>query len=301
MIDYADRTAPYYFSVEFRQYGERRTSSDGRYVYNVNLRLYPSGYYTGVVSLGVSEYQIAAVDYNGNGLFNEYFKPRSDIRTSDGRLYAIGDHVLVDVNGDGRFEPGYGGSKELYSYAKYLQVNGEWYSLDISDHGGKVGVQTPSLRFGAVGIPDQPGSCSVQLASEGGILRFDRTGKEFQVPTGAYQLYTHTTEVSHSSGKWRYDASGTASGQKLQVAEDNASVLRFGAPLLINVGNDTRRMGRGGQPRAGDMIHLSLTISGQGGEIYSNIQKNGQRPPVPTFKVVDEKGKTVVNGSFKYG
>jgi hypothetical protein len=60
-------------------------------------------------------------------------------------------------------------------------------------------------------------------------------------------------------------------------------------------------MRRGSQLKAGDTVHLSLAISGQGGEIYSNIQKDRQRPPVPTFKVVDEKGKSVANGSFKYG
>lgn len=99
---------------------------------------------------------------------------------------------------------------------------------------------------------------------------------------------------------WRYDAIGTASGKQFQIAEGDIFDLRFGAPLLVNVSY----YGRGGQlskPKVSDTIELSLTLSGQGGEVYTNIQRGQDRPPAPTFKVVDESGKDVAKGTFEYG
>jgi len=55
------------------------------------------------------------------------------------------------------------------------------------------------------------------------------------------------------------------------------------------------------QPKVGDTVDLSLTLSGQDGEIYTNVMKGNDRPPAPTFKIVDESGKTVASGAFEYG
>jgi hypothetical protein len=299
MVDYGDKTAPYHFSLEYNLYGQQSiqlNGRDGRYIENMNVRLESSGYYTGAVQFGESQRQIAVIDFNGNGLFNEYFKPQSDIRNPEERLYAIGDQIMIDANGDGRFT----GNKELYPYARYLKVDGNWYSLDIPAHGGKVEVQTPNLKFGTIKIPTQLGSCSFQLASANGILNFEGTGQEFQVPMDTYQLYAHTTQVKDSSENWRYDASGTTSGEQFQIAEGDVFNLRFGAPILVNV-SYSRRDGQSGEPKAGDTIELSLTLSGQGGEAYTNIQRGQDRPPAPTFEVVDESGKNVAKGAFEYG
>jgi hypothetical protein len=115
-----------------------------------------------------------------------------------------------------------------------------------------------------------------------------------------YQLYAHTTQVKDSSENWRYDASGTTSGEQFQIAEGDVFNLRFGAPILVNV-SYSRRDGQSGEPKAGDTIELSLTLSGQGGEAYTNIQRGQDRPPAPTFEVVDESGKNVAKGAFEYG
>jgi len=295
MLDYGDRATPYYFSVEYRRYGDQRIRLGAREVQNINVRLQSSGYHTGVVLFGESERRIAVVDFNDNGLFNEYFKPRYDMRGPEGRLYATGDQILMDVNGDGRFE-----SNELYPYAKYLQVNGKWYSLDIPAHGAAVTVQEPDLKLGTLQIPAQVGSCSLQLVSKNSILRFEATGKDVQAPAGTYQLYAHNTQAKDSSGSWRYDATGTTSGKKFQLAEDTVLPLPFGSPLRVSVSSRSRD-GQYVQPKAGGTVVLSLTFSGQGGETYTNIQRNGGRPPAPTFKVVDESEKIVAKGTFQYG
>lgn len=180
-------------------------------------------------------------------------------------------------------------------------VDGNWYSLDIPAHGNNVEVQTPSLKFGIIKIPNKPGSCSLQLVSSNGILKFEETGKEFQVPADVYKLYAHTTQVKDSSVNWRYEANGTSSGKQFQVSEGDVLELSFGAPLLVNVSYYNRSGGRSGSPKVGNTIELSLTLSGQGGEVYTNVQKGHDRPPAPTFVVVDESGKNVAKGTFEYG
>lgn len=295
MVDYEDRTMPYYFSVEYSRYNYDGIQQDARMVRNMSLRLKTSGYYTGIVPVDESERRIAVIDFNCNGLFNDYFKPHKDIRRGGGGFYADGDKFLMDVNADGQFDSG-----ESYPYAKYIQVDGKWRCLDITAHGSQVEVQTPQIKLGTIKIPSQLGSGSIQILSENGVMKLPETEQEFQIPVGAYQVYAHTAQVKHSSGEWRYDTMGTSSGEKIQVTEDSVSTLPVGPPILVDVSYSSRTR-RGGEPKAGDMIELSVAFSGQGGEVYTNIQGNGQRPPAPTFKVVDEAGKTVAKGAFKYG
>ena len=98
MVEYGDRTVPYYFSVGYCRYDSElrtRVGQDGTYIQNMHLHLQSSGYYTGVVSFGSSERRIAVVDFNGNGVFNEYFKPPADIKGPEKRLYATGDQILL--------------------------------------------------------------------------------------------------------------------------------------------------------------------------------------------------------------
>ena len=65
-----------------------------------------------------------------------------------------------------------------------------------------------------------------------------------------------------------------------------------GAPLLVKT--DVQARGR--------ELSIGLLIEGQAGESYQpGAMKNGSRVPPPTFKVIDESGKVLVNGQFHYG
>jgi len=60
-----------------------------------------------------------------------------------------------------------------------------------------------------------------------------------------------------------------------------------------------RRQSR--SPSRSPSAELSLTLSGQGAEKYDWPAKDGKRPPVPTYRIIDEAGKTVASGTFEYG
>lgn len=297
MVDYGDRTVPYYFSMMYYHFGHEELQRGNGYVQDFQLTLLSAGYYTGAVSFGDTEYRIAVVDFNSNGVFNERFKAQSN--GPDDQFYTYGDQVLVDVNDDGMFEAGYNNDKESYPYAGYLEVDGKWYSLNTSIHGGTVAVREPDLKLGILDVGDQSSSGSLLLASANGVLRV-KTGQQIRVPADTYWIYSHSTSVWDSSGDWRFDARVTNASKKFQVMEGNKVEVKFGAPLVINV-RSVNRSEQSDTAKAGDTVRLALTVSGQGGEDYTDITRNDTRPPAPTFKAVDEDGKVVAEGAFEYG
>ncbi len=298
MVKYGDRTAPYCVAVECYAYKAAGPPMDESSLPSVELHVRTNGYYTGFVSLGGSNRRIAVVDFNSNGLFNDYFKVPS-LWTSGDRLLANGDQILIDTDGDGRLEGRYPGEKELYPYARYVQVDGRWYSLDIAAHGAKVEVETAQPRLGTIEISARKGSYSVQLAPAGGVLKLVPTDQTIQVPADTYRLFRYTAEAKNSSGNWCYDARAAKSEKKFEVVENAILPLRLGPPLFVNVSYRTQDA-QADQPKAGDTIVLRLNVTGGRGERCS-IEKNGERPPPPTFKVVNETGKTVLSGDFEYG
>jgi hypothetical protein len=79
-------------------------------------------------------------------------------------------------------------------------------------------------------------------------------------------------------------------GQPLSRLKDNGA--KAGAPLLLKT--DVQTSGRD--------VSIGLVIEGQAGEKYaSGAEKNGKRQPPPALKIVDDTGKTLATGVFKYG
>jgi len=70
------------------------------------------------------------------------------------------------------------------------------------------------------------------------------------------------------------------------------SSAKPGPPLLVKT--DVQISGRD--------VSIGLIVQGQAGETYvPGVQKNGQWQPEPGLKIVDEAGKTLTTGKFKYG
>ena len=65
-----------------------------------------------------------------------------------------------------------------------------------------------------------------------------------------------------------------------------------GPPLVVKV--DVTRQNRN--------VSFDLILEGKAGEKYiAGIKKNGQIMPPPRYKIVDESGKVLKTGTFKYG
>lgn len=79
-------------------------------------------------------------------------------------------------------------------------------------------------------------------------------------------------------------------GQSLSSLKDNGA--KTGPPLLLKTNVQT----------SGRDVSIGLIIEGQAGEKYAGgAEKNGQLQPPPALKIVDDTGKTLATGAFKYG
>jgi hypothetical protein len=68
--------------------------------------------------------------------------------------------------------------------------------------------------------------------------------------------------------------------------------MEVGPPLTV--ATDARKLG--------NTVRLSVSVKGRIGEQYpAGATKNGGRQPAPDFKILDESGKVLATGSFRYG
>ena len=102
------------------------------------------------------------------------------------------------------------------------------------------------------------------------------------------QLGLSSLSTTDENGdKWVLDL---AKGQSLAGLKDSSA--KPGPPLLIKT--DVQISGRD--------VSIGLIVEGQAGEKYAGgVQKNGQWQPAPAFNIVDEAGKVLTSGRFKYG
>ena len=93
--------------------------------------------------------------------------------------------------------------------------------------------------------------------------------------------------TDENGDKWVLDL---AKGQSLSSLKDSSA--KTGPPLLAKT--DVQISGRD--------VSIGLIVEGQAGEKYAGgVQKNGQWQQAPTFNIVNEAGKVLTSGRFKYG
>jgi hypothetical protein len=92
---------------------------------------------------------------------------------------------------------------------------------------------------------------------------------------------------------WRIESRGPWSDlSKIKVRNNEATALRLGPPFLIKPEVN----------KNGEIISIGYAIIGQAGEHYQNyITKDNRAVTGAKVKIVDETGKVLKSGSFKYG
>jgi hypothetical protein len=87
---------------------------------------------------------------------------------------------------------------------------------------------------------------------------------------------------------WSLDLAGGMSFQAL-----GANAATAGAPIVVKT--DVQRSGA-------SEVSVGLRLEGQAGEQYRPVvKKNGTSVPAPALRIVNEAGKVVAQGNFKYG
>jgi len=280
-VRYGDATYPYHMKPVVDSYG------------STSMSLSSAGCCTGDITLGTKTYKVAVFDDTGNGLFNDpYVAPKN---MGGDQVYGQGDVLVIDLNGDGKFEKSYSDTPELHHAGKYLSFGNTCYEISISPNGRNLTLKETGAKSGY--ITTGSATASVELLGDQGALKLH--GKKTVVPEGKYQFYACRLEGKDDKGKvWRIIGNGLRRQPAVNVEAKKKTKLAFGPPLTAEVSINKREDGA---------YVVALSIKGQGGEAYSAgnfelVDKDKtDRPPAPKVKIVDKDGITVAQGNFEYG
>jgi len=98
---------------------------------------------------------------------------------------------------------------------------------------------------------------------------------------------TSLSTTDENGDKWVLDL---AKGQSLASLKDSSA--KPGPPLLVKTDVQI----------SGSNVSIGLIVEGQAGEKYAGgVQKNNRWQQAPAFNIVDQAGKVLTSGRFKYG
>ena len=294
LVDYGERKAPWRFAA----YYVTDKSAGGR---GTQLSVRAVGYYEGEVSANGKTLKVAVVDADTSGCFNDAVDLAKAVVAPDGRFFVWSDRVLVDLNGDGRFD--HRGAESL-ACAKYLPLDGAYYKLSVAAGGQSLALTPAEVPMGSL-AREGGGEFSLGLLSpECGVLAVKSQGGRVALPAGTYKLTRCSVRLKSEGGAvWGASGTGTASGKTIEVAAGKPTIAKFGPPLLVGATVRVLPEGTLEAVKPGSTLRLGLKVSGQRGELYkaSALYAGGRRPPAPTVRVVGKDGTLVASGSFRYG
>jgi len=174
-----------------------------------------------------------------------------------------------------------------------MKKNDIWISLAIITAAG-LALLFYTQRKGFVGI-DAGGADAVLELNSSWIAQTTITSAIEPVRIGARIYRPQLMKLSMRQGgdTWRIESQGPWGDlAKIKVRHKEATALKLGPPLLIKPEVN----------KNGSIVSIGYTIIGQAGEQYENIiTKNNRAVNGVKIKIVDETGKILESGSFKYG
>jgi len=278
--------------------------------------LYGAAYRQGEITLNGEKKRVVLVDSNSNSRFDDAV---SVMNMSDGALYPrFGDMFFVDP------DPSKGGydygedpttSDDLQPVGKLVNIDGQYYDMDISPTGDKLTLTPSSVPCGFVSNPNK--GCRALVHGDQGFLKvsWDESGKS-SLPVGEWKLLSYTidrtavpdegkeegslldtlsnalVQSGASKPKWTL-ISARAKGDytAVKVTEGETVAFPFGPPYKPVV----KASSSGNQ-----VASLRLSLVGTGGEVASNLMVNGSRPKAPEFTIASGE-EEVAQGKFRYG
>jgi len=281
---------------------ELAVTSDGRpYPYHLevhccgssrdHVHVYPGAYCEGEISFGDKTHKIALFDDNCNGTFNDpYAVPENYGR--DGPVYARGDTLVIDLDGDGKLSKEYNDTAEMFHLGNYMSFGDRCYRVDIAPSGNSMIFQEADVPCGYIAVDAK--RHSVELLGDDGALKLSGSDPREKAPAGEYRIAACSFEREDEQGAlWRIVGRGDWSQRAIEVNADEKTALKVGPPLTAEVTVS----------KEGNSIALGLDVKGQSGETYStrDFQKAGEGVPAPRFEVRTKKGETIARGQFEYG
>ena len=257
-----------------------------------HMHLDSAGYTEGEISFGGNTYNVALVDDNGNGSFNDAHVVPANSTNAQGAVSSSGDTMIIDLNGDGKFDKSLYDTPEVYHVGQYISFGSKCYEISIAPDGRSITVARADVPSGYISSGHD--KFSVELLGENGALKLAGGSRKTKVPAGTYRFAGSSFEQKDDSGAaWRIVGQGDWSQAAIEVDRGKNAKLDFGPPLIaeITAGRD------------GNQFSFGLQLKGQAGEAFSpaNIQKNGAQAPAPSLEIRDDKGVVIAKAQFAYG
>lgn len=281
--------------------------------------LLPAAYRAGSVTLDGKTFQVAVIDYNSNGRFNDEFRIPSNVRMSDDRVWAEqGDIIIVEGKsraGEYYWEVTTSDSRQYLS--KLVNIEGRYYDVTVTSNGDRLTLTPSKLAVGSVRNGNE--RFRAVLYGELGMVKISGgKGSAVAVPQGDWKLLSCCIESGEaeprsrpageadgakdpddrSSGREeesvpsRVIARGKSDYQTIKVRGNQVVDLPFGPPYKPVVALERR---------SESTVRLGMLLVGTGGEVCSDLRVGDTRPSEPSFVIATPDGEIVERGKFEYG
>jgi hypothetical protein len=252
-----------------------------------SLLVCPGGYMAGEVKLADQVYRVAAVCNSVDGRYDKTLQlPAAGPGQPE---FAI---LAIDLNQDGRFDPGFPTAGEVLPLVKMIRDKDAYFAVKLAPDGSSIHIEKADPGMGTldVGTPD----VTMVAFSDCGVQRFSGSGGKWKVPAGQYMiLQTELARTDAAGTLWTLSGSGSAKRDSIEVRAGETLRMKIGPPLVTK--SDALAIGDG-------QVLIMLAVEGQAGERYSpGPTKGNVRPEPPKVRILDEAGKVLAAGNSGFG
>lgn len=276
------KTIPYSFEfTAFRYKGDRHP------IEKVHANCRNSTIFTGYAEWGGKRCKMAVADLDSNGLFNDYEKGIFN-----------GDRIFVDFDGDGVFRStsGQGKKKESFPYARYSEIDGNWYRLEVTPDGGTLSIQAARPTFGQ--LTGDKDVYAVNLVGPEQFLSLELNDGAVKAITGDYSIYSIAYRRKDDAYRtWTLEGSFRRDEYKIPISiKKNAPTkLPEFLPLFASVEPKTTT-------EKGTLSLEPRLVNGKGLAFrFPYVIEPHHQKAEGALEVRDNSGKIILSKDFEYG
>ncbi|MHC4440446.1 MAG: hypothetical protein ACYS3S_24110 [Planctomycetota bacterium] len=244
-------------------------------------------YRRGKVVLDGRAYEIALVDIDFDGKYNNSFSPPK----GDGRDPRC-DVLAIDLDGDSKFQYGRPGVSEIMPLSRLINVNGRYYSMDVADDGSSIEFRQAKPQFGTLSLEGK--EAKLALWSDVARQQLSGSGHNWNLPAGRYALVTmELTETDAAGDRWAFKIAKAGAGPlgDFEIRPGRTTSFQIGPPFQTRSFMENRNRS----------VLVGFDLKGRAGERYvPGATRNGKEVPEPQFKIIDSYGKVANSGQFEF-
>ncbi len=285
-------TMTYLFGPVSTRHGDTLTK-DGQFYAECSdgerITFRPAFYRLGQVELEGKSYQIALIDTDFDGKYNEYFVPPIG-NSRDPRC----DVLAIDLDGNSKLRFGEPGNSEIMPLGRLIKINEQYYSMDVAEDGSTIEFRKAKPQFGTLSLEGK--QAKLALWSDATHQCVSGSNGKWLLPTGKYSVVElELTEPDSEGNRWTFDTIKA----RAWAGELGDFEIRPGETTSFQIGPPFQA--RTFMKDAGRNALVGFHLEGQAGELYvPGAKKNGVEVPVPQFKIISFAGQTVHSGQFEF-